>query len=193
MYTVFDAHPATLMIVMAAVLVTPLHLMCTFVFSGASARKGAILGAAVLVWGAFMSWVCLADVVDRIGPPLGNLIVPIAWFAPSVAIWLARGWLLAQPLSKRWLVGLQVWRVIGALFLLELARGQLPAIFAVPAGVGDVLVAASAAAVLWLHRAAKQLPRGAIVLVDHTRRARLHQRVLLRLHLDARAAAAVLP
>jgi hypothetical protein len=38
--------------------------------------------------------------------------------------------------------------VIGAVFLLEMARGNLPGIFADPAGVGDVLVALVALVVL---------------------------------------------
>jgi len=44
----------------------------------------------------------------------------------------------AVPAS--WLIGLQVYRVLGAVFLVRWAAGQLPAEFALPAGVGDVLV-----------------------------------------------------
>ncbi len=39
-----------------------------------------------------------------------------------------------------WLVGLQVYRVLGAVFLVRWAAGQLPGEFALPAGTGDVLV-----------------------------------------------------
>jgi hypothetical protein len=44
----------------------------------------------------------------------------------------------AMPLS--WLVGLQVYRVFGGAFLVQLALGNLSAAFALPAGTGDVLV-----------------------------------------------------
>jgi hypothetical protein len=44
----------------------------------------------------------------------------------------------AVPLS--WLVGIQVYRVLGADFLVQWAAGRLPAAFAIPAGTGDVLV-----------------------------------------------------
>ena len=40
----------------------------------------------------------------------------------------------------RWLTVVQVFRIIGALFLVEYQRGNLPAAFAIPAGLGDVLV-----------------------------------------------------
>jgi hypothetical protein len=164
MYELFDAHPVTLVVVMAALMVTPLHLLATYVFSGASARKGAIVAAVTLCWGAFMVWFCLARVVERSGP-LGNLFVPMLWAAPSLLVWLARDWLLAEPLSQRWLIGLQLWRVIGALFLVEMARGQLPAIFALPAGIGDIAVALLAAVVLWRGRGKSELPAGAVIAV----------------------------
>jgi len=44
----------------------------------------------------------------------------------------------AAPLS--WLVGIQVYRVLGLVFLLAWARGFLPGYFALPAGIGDALV-----------------------------------------------------
>ncbi len=39
-----------------------------------------------------------------------------------------------------WLIGLQVYRVLGAVFLVRWMAGQLPGEFALPAGTGDVLV-----------------------------------------------------
>jgi len=42
----------------------------------------------------------------------------------------------AMPVS--WLVGLQVYRVLGGIFLVGWARGVIPSLFALPAGIGDV-------------------------------------------------------
>ncbi|TMH40448.1 MAG: hypothetical protein E6H49_04435 [Betaproteobacteria bacterium] len=39
-----------------------------------------------------------------------------------------------------WLIGLQVYRVLGAVFLVRWATGTLPGAFALPAGAGDTLV-----------------------------------------------------
>jgi len=44
----------------------------------------------------------------------------------------------ATPLP--WLVGFQIFRVLGAVFLAQWAIGRLPGVFAIPAGAGDVLV-----------------------------------------------------
>ena len=42
----------------------------------------------------------------------------------------------AMPTS--WLIGLQVYRVLGGIFLVGWARGVIPGLFALPAGIGDV-------------------------------------------------------
>src|SRR5262245_58288803 len=44
----------------------------------------------------------------------------------------------AVPAS--WLIGLQVYRVLGAVFLVRWGLGEIPGEFALPAGIGDVTV-----------------------------------------------------
>ncbi|NIA72463.1 hypothetical protein HBA54_28140 [Pelagibius litoralis] len=164
MYELMQAHPMTLFTVMSAVLVTPFYVLCTYVFSGASARKGAIIGSGFLLWGAAMTWFCLAGVVQDMGP-LGRLVVPVCWVLPSLVLFLWRDWFLSDPLSQHWLIGLQVWRVIGGVFLIEMAGRNIPGIFAYPAGLGDILVAVIATAVLIFHRARKEIAPAAVLLV----------------------------
>ncbi len=47
---------------------------------------------------------------------------------------------LLDATPPSWLVGLQVYRVFGGVFLVQLALGHLSPVFALPAGTGDVLV-----------------------------------------------------
>ena len=47
---------------------------------------------------------------------------------------------LLDAVPQSWLVGLQFYRVLGAIFLLMYAQGRMPAAFALPAGAGDVAV-----------------------------------------------------
>jgi hypothetical protein len=70
-------------------------------------------------------------------------LVPVAIFLPvivGVPILLRSkriGEVLdAMPAS--WLIGLQVYRVFGGIFLVGWARGVVPGLFALPAGIGDV-------------------------------------------------------
>jgi hypothetical protein len=163
-HAIADAHPITVMAVMAAFLVTPIWALATYTFSGASKRKGLRVGAAWLALGAFMFWVCIADLPRRLGLA-GNLIVPLMWISPSLALFIWRDWFLDRWLCQKWLISLQLWRAIGGVFLIEMARGNLPGIFAYPAGIGDLAVAAVAALVLIKYWNADRIPGGAVALV----------------------------
>lgn len=47
---------------------------------------------------------------------------------------------LLDAIPPSWLIGLQVYRVLGGIFLVNWARGDMPGAFALPAGIGDVAV-----------------------------------------------------
>jgi hypothetical protein len=71
--------------------------------------------------------------------------IPIAVVVPVVIglIAVTRSRRIAAAVDAAppsWLVGLQVYRVLGGIFLLEWLQGALPGAFAVPAAVGDALV-----------------------------------------------------
>ena len=161
MYEILEAHPLTLVVIVGSMMVTPFYLLATYVFSGAAARKGLAAGATFLIFGAIMSWISLSDAAGRLGLA-GNLIVPAVWILPSFLLYLRRDWFLNRPLSQKWLVGLQLFRAIGGVFLIEMVRGTLPGVFAYPAGVGDLLVALVALAVLVRYARVNFIPGGAV-------------------------------
>jgi len=73
-------------------------------------------------------------------PPL-----PIAIFVPVLIglLLLMRSKRVAAVLDATppsWLVAIQVYRIFGGVFLVNWIRGSIPGIFALPAGIGDVLV-----------------------------------------------------
>ncbi len=43
-----------------------------------------------------------------------------------------------------WIIGIQVFRVLGGIWLIGYAQGQLPGLFALPAGIGDTLTGLTA-------------------------------------------------
>ncbi|HXY36329.1 MAG TPA: hypothetical protein VEI07_18980 [Planctomycetaceae bacterium] len=71
--------------------------------------------------------------------------LPLAIFLPVI---LGTGLLcnskrigaLLDATPPSWLIGLQVYRVLGAVFLVDWAQGRMPGAFAIPAGIGDVAV-----------------------------------------------------
>lgn len=76
-------------------------------------------------------------------------LLPMAIFLPLLIALplLIRSKQLAAVLdsvSPAWLVGFQAYRVLGYIFLVRWAAGELPGTFALPAGIGDVLVGALA-------------------------------------------------
>lgn len=111
-----------------------------------------------------MSWVCLSELPRKLGPP-GSLFVPVAWILPSLVLYLRRDWFLSEALCQKWLVGLQLFRAIGGVFLVEMARGNIPGIFAYPAGVGDLTVAFVALAIMLRFRGETRIAGWAIALV----------------------------
>ncbi|MBW7968574.1 hypothetical protein HYH08_03955 [Bradyrhizobium sp. BR 10289] len=72
--------------------------------------------------------------------PLLPLMIVVPTAVVITLLWRSRqiGTLLdATP--DHWLVGLQAYRVIGGVFLVNWLAGSTPAVFAVPAGTGDVI------------------------------------------------------
>jgi hypothetical protein len=141
----------------------------------ALARAGMPGGAATALRplaALFVAWFAVALALSYAGVFRGEAdrlpILPFAIFLPIV-IGLALLWrsdavrrlVDAVPLS--WLVGIQVYRVVGVIFLLQLAEGRLSAFFALPAGVGDVTVGVLAPLVAWSYargaRGSKRLVR----------------------------------
>src|SRR5262245_30987597 len=72
-------------------------------------------------------------------------LVPLAIVLPPVIglTFLLRSRRIAAAMEvapRAWLIGIQVYRVLGANFLVLWAYGAIPGAFALPAGIGDVLV-----------------------------------------------------
>jgi hypothetical protein len=70
-------------------------------------------------------------------------LLPLAIFLPVLVgvPMLLRSKRIGEVLDAMpagWLIGLQVYRVFGSIFLVGWARGVVPGIFALPAGIGDV-------------------------------------------------------
>ena len=68
-----------------------------------------------------------------------GLLVPIVAGVALFRIWPALKRII-ESVPQRWIVSVQVYRVLGSIFLVLYARGRLPGAFALPAGAGDVIV-----------------------------------------------------
>ena len=66
-------------------------------------------------------------------------------------------------IPQHWLIGIQTFRILGGVFLIRYFNGELPALFAVPAGVGDVLTGVLAPLVAYWWFVGKPYARSAAI------------------------------
>jgi hypothetical protein len=93
---------------------------------------------------------------SRLRPPVPQIVIlglTLALVVAGRTVAGFRGWLM--QLDWRSVVGLHVSRFVGVVFLWLHSRGELPYAFAVPAGVGDIAVAALALGLLVFSDAAR--------------------------------------
>lgn len=90
-----------------------------------------------LIWGSAINGVFQVGVAPFPLLPFA-IFLPVIIGAPIVLLSKRMAQVLdAMPAS--WLIALQVYRVLGSAFLIGWARGLVPGIFALPAGIGDVM------------------------------------------------------
>ena len=103
---------------------------------GASAAYPDWLACAAIALGAMGAYHVDADALPTIqyGIVLPILIgALLIWRSESVAR-------LIDAVPQQWLVGVQLYRALGVIFLILYATGKLPGLFAWPAGVGDIAI-----------------------------------------------------
>lgn len=70
---------------------------------------------------------------------------------------------LVRRVPQAWLVGIQIYRLIGAIFVVLWSAQQLPAVFAWPAGFGDIAIGLAAPLVAYLALRQPDRSRGAVL------------------------------
>lgn len=115
-----------------------------------------------LLWiggGAVAAWFALAFVLAREGVFESTAETTFAAIAPAILVPTLVGCALLASAAVRdaiariplhWLVGVQLYRVVGGIFLIAYLQDDVPGQFALPAGIGDVLVGLAAPVVAFL-------------------------------------------
>lgn len=94
----------------------------------------------LIVWAAIAWWLALQGMFQQF-----DFLLPLAIVLPlliGLPLLLRSAWLgdVLDLTPPSWLVGLQVYRVLGSVFVLGWLLGLLPGVSALPAGIGDTLV-----------------------------------------------------
>jgi hypothetical protein len=125
-----------------------------------------IIGSAVVAaaWLAGMFLLGAADVFrSDVLPPR----VPVALAATLIAGYL----MLLSPTFRRivaavpqhWFIGIQTFRILGSVWLVRYFAGQMPGLFALPAGIGDVATGLLAPFVAYAWYSGKPYARGVAI------------------------------
>jgi hypothetical protein len=113
------------------------------------ARQSWIAVAAAVVLAA---WAVVAATLARRGffqppdlysPPPVGIALGLACAVFGVCLLLSSS-LRGLLTNQRHLILLNLWRLVGVVFLVLMANGQMPALWALPAGIGDVIIGVAA-------------------------------------------------
>ena len=131
---------------------------------GESRRLRWIAGSAVVLAVWFIGIVLLAaNGVFRTDAPR----IPAALLATLAAGYLLLLWpafrAIVGNIPQHWLIGIQTFRILGGVFLVRYFQGELPGIFAIPAGVGDILTGLAAPLVAYWWFVGKPYARTAAI------------------------------
>src|SRR5499425_110621 len=134
---------------------------------GAGARQSRwIIGSAVVA-AAWLGGVFLLGAADVFRNDVLPPRIPMALVATLLLGYL----LLLSPTFRRivaavpqhWLIGIQTFRILGSALLVRYFAGQLPGLFALPAGIGDVMTGLLAPLVAYLWCSGKPYARSAAI------------------------------
>ena len=111
-------------------------------------------GAARTVIAVLLAWLAVDVVLGAAGVFAASPTTWVPFIALGIAVPLVAGIvLLARPGSVQHfvdsipldrLIGVQVYRAAGVIFLIAWAAGRMPGVFALPAGIGDIAVGVAA-------------------------------------------------
>ncbi|MDE3109875.1 MAG: hypothetical protein KGL02_08035 [Acidobacteriota bacterium] len=131
---------------------------------GATARQSRwIIGSAVVAAAWLLGLLLLGGAGNDVLPPR----IPVALGGTLLAGYL----LLLSPTFRRiiaavpqhWLIGVQAFRILGAVWLVRYFAGGLPGLFALPAGIGDVATGLLAPFVAYAWYSGKPYARSAAI------------------------------
>ncbi len=133
-------------------------LICVFTamvhMSGASLFKVGLTALLLSLWLLLFAFLAVGGVFEARADLQFPLVGPGIVIPTIVGLSLLLKWnglkTTIDSIPLHWLVHFQVFRIIGLLFIILYMQGQLPAEFAIPAGVGDIAIGLTALWVGWM-------------------------------------------
>jgi hypothetical protein len=126
--------------------------------SARQSRVAAVSGVVLAAWAIVTTMLARRGVYrppDPYSPPPIGITIVLVLLALAACL-IGSPSLRCLLTNQKNLILLNLWRLVGAVFLMLMASGQMPALWALPAGIGDVVVGATAP---WIARGV-ETPQG---------------------------------
>ncbi len=104
---------------------------------GDKSRRWRWIVGSALVFAAWLIGVALLAAAGFFPPPRIPVTLTATLAAGYVVLISPTFRAVIAGIPQHWLIGIQTFRILGGVFLTRYFNGELPALFAVPAGVGD--------------------------------------------------------
>lgn len=134
----------------------------------AARRAVALTGGLLVAWFLLAVWLARAGLFRAVAdgpipPPIAYGITLPILIGIAFVLWSRAFGRVLAAVPQHWLIGIQVYRTLGVIFLVSHAHGLLPGVFAIPAGYGDILVGLTAAIAAYLYATKGLRARPAVV------------------------------
>jgi hypothetical protein len=138
---------SAVIVALTAAVVVAVFLVLWRARSSPQQSRTAVISALVLAsWAVTAAWLAQRGVFrppDLHSPPPVGMALSLGLAVLTVGL-LASPSLRSLLTNQRHLILLNLWRFVGAVFLMLMAFGQMPAAWALPAGIGDVIIGVAA-------------------------------------------------
>ncbi len=116
----------------------PFYMFATYYFAGAGLRHALIMVAGLLVFSSVTLWFVFYGQFLAINPLVMPGVMLTSLAIPPLLVLIFPRFIVPDGIDLGWLMGVQAFRLVGGLYLLEHFRGNVGTAFAYWAGIGDV-------------------------------------------------------
>lgn len=141
----------THLVIISSMAIVPAYLFTTYLKAGIGWKKSLLLTLGIIAYSIVMLVFILRWQFVVNSHYLNSVIMLVSLALPPTLVLVWPHIFVPANISLSWLLGVQAFRVIGGLYLLEYFRGNVGPEFAYWAGIGDVITGIAASIILCVY------------------------------------------
>ncbi|MEO0543093.1 MAG: hypothetical protein AAFY99_04660 [Pseudomonadota bacterium] len=143
-----DFSTLSTVLLVSALASGPFYMFATYYFAGVGVRHASIMTIGLFVFAAATLWFIFFGQYLSSNPLVMPAFMLTCLAIPPLLVLAFPRFIVPDGIDLGWLIGVQAFRVVGGLYLIEHFRGNVGSEFAYWAGVGDVITGLLACALL---------------------------------------------